>query len=130
MGARISAMLRKEALLHKEAQLRKEALHLTEQRNAEADFSLLVSDPEWELIKSLAAYPQALSEAAAGFDPSRLAAYLYDLSKCFSRFYHECPILNAESPALSAARLDLSRAVLRVLKDALYLACIPFLEVM
>jgi arginyl-tRNA synthetase len=125
MGTRISAMLRKEEQFHKESKL-----HVTEQCNAEADFSLLVSDPEWELIKSLAAYPQALSEAAAGLDPSRLAAYLYELSKCFSRFYHECPILNAESPTLSAARLALSRAVLRVLKDALYLACIPFLEVM
>jgi arginyl-tRNA synthetase len=130
MGARISAMLRKEAQLRKEAMLQKEALHPTGQRNADADFSLLVSDPEWELIKSLAAYPQALSEASAGLDPSRLAAYLYELSKCFSRFYHECPILNAESPALSEARLALSRAVLRVLKDALYLACIPFLEIM
>ena len=95
-----------------------------------ADFSLLTGDPEWELLKVLAAYPAAVSEAAAGLDPSRLAAYLYDLSKSFSRFYHDCPILNAGSPALSEARLALSRAVLRVLGDALYLVCIPFLEVM
>jgi arginyl-tRNA synthetase len=122
MGARISAMLRK----------RNEQLAMCSEQlpDAEPEWELLISDPEWELLKSVAAYPQALSEAAAGLDPSRLAAYLYDLSKAFSRFYHECPILNAQSPALSAARLGLSRAVLRVLKDALYLACIPFLEVM
>jgi arginyl-tRNA synthetase len=93
-------------------------------------FALLVSDPEWELVKALAAYPQAISDAAAALDPSRLAAYLYELSKCFSRFYHDCPILNAGEPGLSGARLGLSRAVLRVLKDALNLICVPFLEIM
>ena len=93
-------------------------------------FSLLVSDPEWELVKALAAYPQAISDAADALDPSRLAVYLYELSKCFSRFYHDCPILNAGNPGLSGARLGLSRAVLRVLKDALNLICVPFLEAM
>jgi len=93
-------------------------------------FALLVSDPEWELVKTLAAYPQAIVDAAASLDPSRLAAYLYELSKCFSRFYHDCPILNTGNPELSAARLGLSRAVLRVLKDALNLICVPFLEAM
>ena len=63
-------------------------------------------------------------------DPSLLGTYLYDLSKAFSRFYHDCPILQAGSPSLSHARLDLSRAVLKVLKDAFSLICIPFLEAM
>jgi arginyl-tRNA synthetase len=113
MGARISSLLR-----------------LSGEQPAGGDFSLLVSDPEWELLKTLAAYPQAIGEAAAGLDPSCLAAYLYELSKCFSRFYHDCPVLNAGNPSLSAARLALSRAVMLVLKDALHLICIPFLEVM
>jgi arginyl-tRNA synthetase len=115
MGARISSMLRKK----------NEAPVIDA-----AAFSLLTSDPEWELIKTLAAYPAAIDEAAAGLDPSHMAAYLYELSKCFSRFYHECPILSAENPGLSAARLALAQAVLRVLKDALYLICVPFLEIM
>jgi arginyl-tRNA synthetase len=123
MGARISSILRNE--------LTKNNGQLASCNIAEGDvFSLLVSDSEWELVKTLAAYPQAISEAAASLDPSRLAAYLYELSKCFSRFYHDCPILNAENPDLSAARLGLSQAVLRVLKDALHLICVPFLEVM
>jgi arginyl-tRNA synthetase len=121
MGARISSLL-----------IRNEQLAISNEQltiNNDA-FSLLVSDPEWELVKALAAYPQAISDAAASLDPSRLAAYLYELSKCFSRFYHDCPILNAENPELSSARLGLSRAVLRVLKDALNLICVPFLEAM
>jgi arginyl-tRNA synthetase len=115
MGARISSMLRKAG---------------DDAQDGDADFSLLVSDPEWELVKSVAGYPAAVSEAANGLDPSHLTAYLYGLSKCFSRFYHECPILNAGNPGLSKARLELARAVMYVLKDAFYLANIPFLSVM
>ena len=121
MGARISSLLR----------MNEQGSGIGDRGSGiSEEFSLLVSDSEWELIKSLAAYPAAISDAAAGLDPSHLAAYLYDLSKCFSRFYHDCPILNAGNPALSAARLGLSRAVLKVLKDALNLICVPFLEVM
>ncbi|MDR2111229.1 MAG: arginine--tRNA ligase [Spirochaetaceae bacterium] len=91
---------------------------------------LLSGDAEWELVKILGAYPEAVSAAAAQMDPSLVAAYLYDLSRAFSRFYHDCPILSASGPELAAARLALSRGVLRVLRDALYLTCIPFLEAM
>jgi len=122
MGARISSMLRKE---------REEREEKREERAINGDIlALLVLDPEWDLIKVLAAYPGAVGGAASDLDPSRLAGYLYELSKCFSRFYHDCPILNAGDPNLSAARLALSQAVLRVLKDALHLICVPFLEVM
>jgi arginyl-tRNA synthetase len=118
MGARISALLRKSAL-------RKEGA-------AEGNFKpdLLTSDAEWELIKTIAAYNAAVAEAAARMDPSALTSYLYELSKAFSRFYHDCPILNAGSADLAASRLALCRAVERVLRDALNLVCIPFLETM
>jgi arginyl-tRNA synthetase len=91
---------------------------------------LLGNDAEWELIKTIASYPQAVADSAARMDPSVLTAYLYELSRGFSRFYHDCPILNAENPDLAASRLELSRAVLRVLRDALRLTGIPFLEAM
>jgi len=119
MGARISSLLRMSG--------EQQATGNGADGN---EFSLLTSDPEWELVKTLAVYPQAVGEAAAALDPSRLAAYLYELSKGFSRFYHDCPILNADNPELSLARLGLSRAVLRVLQDALNLICVPFLEAM
>jgi len=128
MGARISSLqMRNEQLAMSNEQL---AMGNEQLAMGNEVFSLLVSDPEWELVKTLAAYPQAVSDAAASLDPSRLAAYLYELSKCFSRFYHDCPILNAGDSGLSTARLGLSRAVLRVLKDALNLICVPFLEAM
>ena len=114
MGARISSMIRK-----------------SKEKDCEtADFTLLTEDSEWELIKILAGYPVTISEAALNLDPSRIAGYLYELSKAFSRFYHECPIITCENASLSKARLELSRAVMFVLKDAFNLTCIPFLEVM
>jgi len=118
MGARISSMLRKAENTGGGA------------ANSGADFSLLVSDPEWELVKSLAAYPAKIMESAQALDPSQLTGFLYDVSKSFSRFYHECPILNCEDSSLSKARLELSRAVMMTLKDAFHLTCIPFLEIM
>ena len=120
MGARISSMIRKSD----------QGLKDGEQGFENTDYSLLTSDPEWELIKIIAEYPASVNEAAQNLDPSRLAGFLYELSKAFSRFYHECPILTCEDASLSKARLQLSRAVMVVLRDAFNLVCIPFLEVM
>jgi len=120
MGARISSMLRKAGDLEND---------ISETRNEEL-FSLLVNDAEWDLIKILAEYSNAVSESAEKLDPSHLIGYLYELSKKFSKFYHECPILNCEDKKLSVARLELARAVMFVLQDAFNLVCIPFLSVM
>lgn len=116
MGARISSMIRRQ--------------EGSAAASGTANYSLLTSDAEWELIKTLASYPESIEQAAEAMDPSVLAVYLYDISRAFSRFYHDCPVLNAENPDLAAARLALSQAVLLVLQDALQLICIPFLETM
>jgi arginyl-tRNA synthetase len=123
MGARISSMLRKGPMLRKGGVDGPAGPETVKPE-------LLSGDAEWALLMILGAYPEAVAEAAARMDPSSLAAYLYELSKAFSRFYHDCPILNAENPDLAAARLALSRGVLQVLRDALHLICIPFLETM
>jgi len=119
MGARISSLLRKAAE-RGGGGVAPEAPR----------FELLTGDAEWDLVKTLASYNDAVAAAAEGMDPSLVAAWLYELARAFSRFYHDCPILSAEEPGLANARLALCRAVLLVLKDALYLTCIPFLEVM
>ncbi|MDR0624606.1 MAG: arginine--tRNA ligase [Treponema sp.] len=122
MGARISALLRKAAEPGKGPSPEKSAGPVRPE--------LLTGDPEWEVLKTLAAYPEAVAAAAESLDPSFLAAYLYELSRAFSRFYHDCPILAAGEPSLARARLRLCRGVLAVLRDALGLTCIPFLEAM
>ncbi|MDR1319516.1 MAG: arginine--tRNA ligase [Treponema sp.] len=122
MGARISALLRRASALREG--------ETAEGKAGAFRPELLSGDCEWELLKTLGAYPEAVSAAAADLDPSRLAGYLYELSKSFSRFYHDCPVLNAGDPGLAASRLALCRAVLTVLRDALDLICVPFLEAM
>ena len=77
-----------------------------------------------ELVESL------IEKAAKNLDPSGLAIYLYDVSKSFSRFYHDCPIINAENEKLSGARLALADSVKTVLQNGLNLILVPFLEQM
>jgi arginyl-tRNA synthetase len=64
------------------------------------------------------------------YDSSVIAAFCYELAKSFSRFYHDCPILNCPDKALSNARLALAKKTLSILKEALDLICVPFLEAM
>ena len=117
MGARISSILRK-----------------VEGESALAGGSvkpeLLAHDAEWELLKVLADYPKQAERAAENRDPSALTSYLYEVSKCFSRFYHDCPIIAAGNPDLARTRLELARATRIVLKSAMELVLVPFLETM
>jgi arginyl-tRNA synthetase len=118
MGARISALLRKAGETS------------PAEKNPRETGAFLSGDAEWDLLKALAGYEDAVAESASHMDPSILTGYLYELSRLFSRFYHDCPILAAESPELKFARLDLCRAADRVLREAFNLICIPFLETM
>jgi arginyl-tRNA synthetase len=128
MGARISALLRRA--LSGDSNAAPASTSFLDDSNAAFNPALLSGDAEWDLLKTVAAYSEAVAESAVRMDPSCLAAYLYELSKNFSRFYHDCPILNAGDRDLAKARLALCRAVERVLRDALHLICIPFLEAM
>ncbi|MDR1147999.1 MAG: arginine--tRNA ligase, partial [Spirochaetaceae bacterium] len=117
MGARISSILKKEEAENDPAPSAESAV-------------LLTSDAEWELLKTIASWPEAINEAAEKMNPAVITAWLYELSKNFSRFYHDCPILGAESAELKHARIALCRASRRVLRAAFELVCIPFLEAM
>lgn len=118
MGARISSMLRKYELEY--AEIRKLGF----------DSSLLTLSDEREIIKQIALYPEVVQKAGSSYDPSLLCSYLYDLSKLFSRWYHDNPVLKASSPALVRSRIELATMVLQVLKNAFGLVGIPFLASM
>ncbi|MDR2897453.1 MAG: arginine--tRNA ligase [Spirochaetaceae bacterium] len=126
MGARISSILRRA----EETAVSAGAASAGDTSAKSIRYDLLSSETEWELVKLLAGYPAMVEKAARTYDPSLITGYLYDISKSFSRFYHDCPILNAENPELISARLELSRGVLVVLKSAMNLVLIPFLETM
>lgn len=117
MGARISSILRKVADDPSLA-------------GGSVQAGLLTHDAEWGLLKILGEFPKQTLRAAQTQDPSVITGFIYDLSKAFSRFYHDCPILAAGSLDLARTRLELVRACRIVLKNALDLVLVPFLESM
>jgi len=75
-------------------------------------------EQERALLNHLLGYGSVLETVERTTDPSALAAWLFDGAKAFSRFYHDCPVLNAEEP-LRSARLALILAAERVLGHGL-----------
>jgi len=88
------------------------------------------TEQEFTLAKSLASFPDVVVEAAEQYAPHKVANYAYKLSKQFSTFYEACPVLQAESDKLKAARLSLVQAFAVVLKNALSLLGIEEVEMM
>ena len=60
--------------------------------------------------------------------PHLVTGYLWDLAKCFSGFFENCPVLKAETPELRDSRLLLVDLVGRVIKQALDLLGIRTVE--
>ena len=94
------------------------------------DASLLKELEERELLKLMASFPEVVEQAGLEMNPSLITGFLYDISKLFSKFYHDYSILHAEDLSLIKARVTLSQMVLQVLKNAFSLVGIPFLESM
>jgi arginyl-tRNA synthetase len=118
MGARISSMLRKWEQMKGDFE------------TISFDPSLLSLQDERELIKSVALFESLVTLAAKEYNPSVITSYLYDISRLFSRYYHDHQILKAPTKELIKARVSLVRMVLQVLKNAYYIVGIPFLESM
>lgn len=118
MGARIASILRKAEETGVKPAIAQEAA------------ALLTAGEEWELIKKLGEYPQVIAKAAENLDASVICAFLYDVAKLFSKFYQECPILAAGEEKLASARLFLAKCTLSVLKDAMQLVLVPYVDKM
>ena len=116
MGARINSILAKAA-----------EAGITPDESDEA-VALLTSEDEWTLIKQLGDYPTVIQKSAENLDPSLVAAYVYETAKLFSKFYQTCSIVNAESKQLAGARLYLASCTLQVIKNAMKLVLVPYLE--
>jgi len=74
---------------------------------------------EKDVIKHLYYFPHAVKEAAETYDPSVVANYVYELAKSYNQFYHEIPILAAETGEAFNFRLQLSLVTSNVIKDAM-----------
>ena len=93
------------------------------------DFSLY-SEAEISIIKHLASYPNIVSEASCAFKPSLICRFLLDLCQMFNEYYHNTPVLKAESEKIVKARVLLVASVREILNSGLALLGIEVLEEM
>jgi arginyl-tRNA synthetase len=75
-------------------------------------------DIERELLLQLQQFPATVLKAAEGYNPGDIANYLYELGKTFHQFWNIVKILDENDLPASAFRLDLSKAVAKVLSAA------------
>ncbi|MGA5565567.1 arginine--tRNA ligase [Streptomyces platensis] len=67
-------------------------------------------------------FGETVAEAAASYEPHKLAAYLYGLASLFTTFYDQCPVLKAEGGADQIAnRLFLCELTARTLHQGMAL---------
>lgn len=82
------------------------------------DFSRITEKSEFELIKKLLDFPEAIYDATRNTEPHIISDYLRDVAALFHNFYHNCRIIG-ESKDLMNARLSLAIATKNVLKNGL-----------
>lgn len=92
--------------------------------------SLLTNEDEKTLLKAIESFPETVRKAALSYDPSIIAAYLYENAKTFSHYYHDNQILKAETKELSYTRICLIKALRTVMKNGFSLIGVPYLESM
>ena len=85
------------------------------------DFSALSTEKEFELLKKLGEFPQAIAEAAEKRMPHRMTNYIFDLASTFHSFYNADKVLDVEKMDRSKARLALVKSVQITLRNALAL---------
>ena len=85
------------------------------------DFAQLGNEGEIRLGLLLVGFPRAVRDAAEACNPARVASHALDVARAFAPFYHDNPVLQADTPGLVAARLELIKATQIVLRSGLEL---------
>ena len=75
-----------------------------------------LNDLETEVLRKLHSFPYELEESANNYNPASLANYAYELSKEYSRFYNDCPVLQEKDENRRAFRLAITHLVSQALK--------------
>jgi arginyl-tRNA synthetase len=88
----------------------------------------LTGDAERQLALRLLGFGAAVHQVAEAAEPHKLASSLFETASAFTTFYEQCPVLQAEDPAVRDSRLALSALTLRVLLSGLDLLGIPVPE--
>jgi arginyl-tRNA synthetase len=81
--------------------------------------SLSIQAIEKEIIRFIYDFEAIIAEAGKAYSPALLANYIYEFTKLYNRFYHECPILKEENSQIRNFRLHLSKVSAQVLYNAM-----------
>lgn len=95
-------------------------------RKADDDFSGELSNLTWnsmekDLVKSIYDFTSVVEEAGKNYDPGLIANYVYELTKLYNRFYHDCSILKEENVDVRKFRLQLSKLCAQTMCNAMSL---------
>ncbi|AWM18823.1 arginine--tRNA ligase [Bacillus inaquosorum] len=88
---------------------------------ADLDFSHIQSEKEYDLLKTIGGFPEAVAEAAEKRIPHRVTNYIYDLASSLHSFYNAEKVIDPENEDKSRARLALMKATQITLNNALQL---------
>ena len=92
------------------------------------DVSLLTETSEYELIKKLSEFPEIITKSMHTLSVNGIASYVYSLTKMFSKYYHDCKIIDENNLELSNARLYLVKAISITIKNGLAILGIDILD--
>ncbi len=86
--------------------------------HGDVNYSLLETEPELDLIRKLAGWPEVLERAGRQRALHPLTAYSQELAAAFHFFYTKCRVIG-EDMGLSTARMSLCEATKTVLRNVL-----------
>lgn len=85
-----------------------------------ADYTALSSEQAFEVLRLIESFPAEVIKAHDKYEPSLITRHIIDLAQAFNRFYYDIRVID-EDKAATAARLELTAAVSKVIKTGLYL---------
>lgn len=95
--------------------------------SADVDYNLLGAEEEFQLVKLLEGFKDAIVDAADKYEPSIVNRHITTIARAYNKFYNTCPVLTAEE-GVKAARLKLTEATCSVIKAGLELLGIEVVE--
>lgn len=87
---------------------------------AKINYSALSDEASSALVKAIAEFPSAVSEAAEKYEPYIISRSVINVCSCFNKFYYDNRIMD-ENEGVRNARLALTDAARNVIKTGLYL---------
>jgi arginyl-tRNA synthetase len=100
------------------------------------DFTLLNNEEEQRVVELLADFPEAISDAAANYDPYFISTYLLKLAAAFNKVYQRKDAngridkIISDNEELTAARMTLVKSAQIVINEGLHLLGLPAPEEM